>query len=256
MTINFYTNPTFINPKISYGFFTRKDGFSFNNFSSLNCSYSSGDQNIAVKKNIEQAQKKLKLEKKKIKIINQIHSNEVIIINDKNFLKKFKADGMITQDKNISIAVLTADCCPIFLFDEDASFISCLHAGWKGCYVNIIENALKKIKYIQPETKKINAIIGPCLNKINFEVSKDIKEKFIKEELMYNNFFVDYEHNNKCLFDMRGLIKFQLFKNDIINVENIELDTYSNEELFFSHRRSSHKNKLPTGRMINIIGFN
>lgn len=256
MTINFYTSPTFTNPKISYGFFTRKDGFSFNNFNSLNCSYSSGDQCIAVKKNIEQAQKKLKLEKKKIKLINQIHSNEVIIINENNFIKKFKADGMITQNKHISIAVLTADCCPVFLFDEEASFICCLHAGWKGCYVNIIENALKKIKQIQPRTKKINAIIGPCLNKINFEVSNDLKEKFIKEDLMYNKFFVDKEQNDKCLFDMRGLIKFQLLKNDIINVENIELDTYSNEELFFSHRRSSHIDKLPTGRMINIIGFN
>ena len=256
MTINYYTTSTFANPKIAYGFFTRKDGFSFNNFFSLNCSYSSGDQNIAVKKNIEQAQKKLQLEKKKIKIMNQIHSNEVIMINDKNFVKKFEADGIITQDKDISIAVLTADCCPIFLFDEEASFISCLHAGWKGCYVNIIENALKKIKLIQPITKKINAIIGPCLNKINFEVNKDLKEKIIKEEFMYKNFFIDKEQNNKYLFDMRGLIKFQLLKNGIKNVENIDLDTYSNEELFFSHRRSSHNDKLPTGRMINIIGFN
>ena len=256
MTINYYTTSIFTNPKIAFGFFTRKDGFSFNNFSSLNCSYNSGDQNIAVKKNIEQAQKKLQLEKKKIKIMNQIHSNEVIMINDKNFVKKFEADGIITQDKNISIAVLTADCCPVFLFDEDASFISCLHAGWKGCYVNIIENALKKIKYIQPKTKKINAIIGPCLNKINFEVSKDLKEKFIKEELMYKNYFIDKEQNKKYLFDMRGLIKFQLLKNGIKNIENIDLDTYSNEELFFSHRRSSHNEKLPTGRMINIIGFN
>ena len=171
MAINYYTTQTFINPKIVYGFFTRKDGFSFNNYSSLNCSYSSGDQDIAVKKNIEQAQKKLQLETKKLKLITQIHSNKVIIINNKNFIKPFKADGMITQDKNISIAVLTADCCPIFLFDEEASFISCLHAGWKGCYINIVANALKKIKCIQPRTKNINAIIGPCLNKINFEVN-------------------------------------------------------------------------------------
>ena len=255
MTINYYTAPKFINPKITYGFFTRKDGFSFNNFSSLNCSYSSGDQSIAIKKNIEQAQKKLQLEKKKLKLISQIHSNEVIIINDKNFVKKIEADGMITQDKNISIAILTADCCPIFIFDQEASFISCLHAGWKGCLVNIIENALKKISYIQPKAKRINAIIGPCLNKRNFEVSKSLKEKFIKEKSMYKNFFIK-KQNNKFLFDMRGLINFQLIKNDIKNIENIDLDTYSNKELFFSHRRSSHNNKLPTGRMINIIGFN
>ena len=256
MTINYYTTSAFTNPKIACGFFTRKDGFSFNNFSTLNCSYSSGDQNLAVKKNIEQAQKKLQFEKKKIKIMNQTHSNEVIMINDKNFVKEFEADGIITQDKDISIAVLTADCCPIFLFDEEASFISCLHAGWKSCYANIIKNALIKIKHIQPINKKINAIIGPCLNKINFEVGKDLKEKFIKEELMYKNYFIYKEENNKYLFDMRGLIKFQLLKNGIKNVENIDLDTYSNEDLFFSHRRSSHNDKLPTGRMINIIGFN
>jgi hypothetical protein len=256
MTINYYTATTFINPKISYGFFTRKDGFSFNNYTSLNCSYSSGDQYIAVKKNIEQAQRKLHLEIKNLKLINQIHSNKVIIINEKNFKKKFEADGMITQDKNISIAVLTADCCPIFLFDEEASFISCLHAGWKGCYINIVENALKKIKHIQPSTKKINAIIGPCLNKINFEVNNDLKEKFIKKVSSYENFFVAKKQNNKFLFDMQGLIKFQLLKNDITNTESIELDTYSNKELFFSHRRSTHDNKIPTGRMINIIGFN
>jgi len=255
MTINYYTSPTFTNRKIAYGFFTRKGGFSFNNFSSLNCSYSAGDQSIAVKKNIEQAKKKLHLEKKKIKLINQIHSNKIILLNDKNFVKKFKADGMITQNKNICIGVLTADCCPIFLFDEEASFISCLHAGWKGCYVNIVENALKKIKQIQPKTKKINAVIGPCLNKINFEVSKDLKKKFIKKKSIYKNFFIDKKQNNKYLFDMQGLIKFQLIKNDIKNIENIELDTYSNEESFFSHRRSSHNDNLPTGRMINIIGY-
>lgn len=256
MTINYYTSPKIINPKIVYGFFTRKDGFSFNNFSSLNCSYNSNDQRIAVRKNIELAQKKLNLEKTKLKLVSQNHSKNVININNKNYIKKFKADGMITKDKNISIAVLTADCCPIFLFDQDASFISCLHAGWKGCYIDIIKNALDKIKNIQTKTSKITAIIGPCLNKINFEVDNNLKEKFIKKESMYENFFINKYKRDKFLFDMRGLVKFQLIKNGIKNIEDIELDTYSNEELFFSHRRSSHKSKLPTGRMINIIGFN
>ena len=73
------------------------------------------------------------LEKKYIKFVNQIHSNKTIIINKNNYLNEFEADGMITQDKNISIGILTADCCPIFIFDDDNTFISCLHVGWKGC---------------------------------------------------------------------------------------------------------------------------
>ena len=55
---------------------------------------------------------------------------------------------------------------------------------------------------------------------------------------------------------MRGLINFQLFEVGVFNIENIDIDTYSNSKLFFSHRRSTHEKKLPTGRMINIIGFN
>ena len=54
---------------------------------------------------------------------------------------------------------------------------------------------------------------------------------------------------------MRGLIQFQLKEMKIHNIHNVDIDTYSNEDIFFSHRRAKHKNLLPTGRMINIISF-
>ena len=55
MINNYFSIDKFANPKISCGFFTRKNGFSQNNFASLNCSYNSGDDNDIVFKNIEQA---------------------------------------------------------------------------------------------------------------------------------------------------------------------------------------------------------
>jgi len=254
MKQNFYNSIKINNPKITFGFFTRKNGFSKQNFSSLNCSYDSGDIKKSVYQNILEAQKKLSFNNMKIKIIEQIHSNEVIFIDQKNFINKFQGDGIITQDKKINIAVLTADCCPIFLFDKEASFIACLHAGWKGTYSNIIKNAIIKIKKIQPNLKKIDAIIGPCLNKKNFEVSNSLQDKFTQLNPIYKKFFIGKK--NKIFFDMRGLLEFQLIQNRITSIENIDFDTYANKELFFSHRRSSQNANLPTGRMINIIGFN
>jgi copper oxidase (laccase) domain-containing protein len=59
----------------------------------------------------------------------------------------------------------------------------------------------------------------------------------------------------KTLFNMRGLIQSQFNINLVKNVYHINFDTYENENLFFSHRRSTHDETLPTGRMINIIGF-
>ena len=255
MKKNYYSNIKFNNKEIVLGFFSRNWGYSKKNFYSLNCSFSSGDKKYLVKKNIENTKKILNLKKTKLKIINQVHSNKVITINKNNFSKKFKGDGMITKDKKISIAILTADCCPVFIYDKDSSFISCLHIGWKGCYKNIIKNAIKKIIKIQPQYKKIFAITGPCLSKKNFEVDINFKNKFQKKHSSYYKFFFKDKIKNKYFFDMIGLINFQLKNNGIKNIENIKIDTYQHKKLFFSHRRSTHHNDLPTGRMINIIGF-
>tara|TARA_B100000676_G_scaffold162965_1_gene160254 strand:- start:74 stop:850 length:777 start_codon:yes stop_codon:yes gene_type:complete len=251
---NFYSK-SYSKSKIKFGFFTRIGGISKNNYSSLNCSLSSGDNKKLVKENINIALKKLSLEKSHLKTVKQIHSNKVLEINNNNLNKKIECDGMITQDASISLAVLTADCCPIFIFDIDSKFIACLHAGWRGVYKNIVKNAHKKINKIQPNNKKIKSIIGPCLDKNYFEVDKMFKNKFLKKNPSYKHFFKDILDRNKSLFNMRALIKQQLRDVNINNIEDIKEDTYSNVELFFSHRRSTHLQNLPTGRMINIIGF-
>jgi len=256
MKNNYYSSKKILNSKISFGFFTIKDRYSKKKNSSLNYSMNSGDKQKVVAKNIKSALQCLRLDKKNLKMINQIHSNKIIIIDKKNLNKNFKGDGMITQCKDISLAILTADCCPIFLFDENSSFITSLHAGWKGCYNNIIKKAVKEIIKIQPKLKKVYAVIGPCLNYINFEVKKEFKNKFIKKSKNYKDFFYEEEETKRILFDMRKLIKYQLLNCNIINIEDINLDTYSNNKLFFSHRRSTHNKELPTGRMINVIGFN
>ena len=259
MKKNYLSSTKLYNANIITGFFTRKNGLSKNNFKSLNCSYSSGDTNDNVAKNIVIAKEKINLSKTNTKILNQIHSNKVIFINKLNYDKSYKADGIITTDKNISLAILTDDCCPIFIFYKDCSFICCLHAGWKGCYSNIISKAFKKIEKIQSNKNNINVIIGPCLSKENFEVEEDFKKKFVKKDKINESFFLDTSNTtikNKKLFDMRAMIKHQIVDIGIKNVEDVDLDTYSNKELFFSHRRSTHLGNLPTGRMINIIGFN
>ena len=241
---------------IGYGFFTKNGSCSNDNYAkSLNCNHNTDDDQNIANKNINIAKKNLGLDKSRLKFISQIHSNHVIIIDKNNFSTSVEADGSITQDKDISLAVLTADCCPIFIYDSDINFICCLHAGWKGCLLNIVGSAIKQIQTIQSNVNKIFAIIGPCLDKANFEVSSDLKKKFIVKDSNYDKFFTYINNTKKTHFDMRGLIQFQFNNNMINNVYNIDLDTYENEDLFFSHRRSTHNENLPTGRMINIIGF-
>jgi len=239
--------------KITYGFFSKEGGCSKDNYYSLNCSKSSGDNKKLVTKNINIAKKKLGLENCKLKLIRQIHSNKVEIIDQNNLNEKIIADGSITKNKNIALAIMTADCAPIFIFDPDCSFICCLHIGWKGCLTNIVKTAVKIISKIT--SQKLIAIVGPCLSKENFEVEQKFKNAFISQDLHYENFFSIKPKQQKPHFDMRGLINFQLKSCSVNKISNVAIDTYSNENLFFSHRRSSHLGTLPTGRLINIIGF-
>ena len=254
MEANFFSSKVFTHTKISLGFFNRLDGFSKGKYASLNCSITSGDDVQNIKKNINKVKKKMSLDNTKLKIINQIHSNKVVTINNNNLDKNIKADAMITQNKNISIAISTADCCPIFLFDNEASFVACIHSGWKGCYSNIVKNTLFEINKIQNNNMQINAIIGPCLGQKNFEVTESFVEKFLKSNSDFNKYFINSKNGN-FLFDMRGVIKYQLLNEGLINIEDVNFDTYANKEIFYSYRRSTHEEDNPTGRMINIIGF-
>lgn len=253
MKYNFY-NIADLEDKINIGFFTSRGGVSKGNFFSLNCSKNNKDNKKNVFKNLKIAKKELNIENKKLKLINQTHSNKIFLINKNNYEKEFYGDGLITMDKNIALGVLTADCAPIFLFDIKKKFICCLHSGWKGTLLNIVNKSIKKIECKQNLKKNIYAVVGPCLGYSNFEVDKDFKLKFIRQNRSYRNFFKS-KNLSKDLFNLRGMINYQLKNAGINKIYNIRKDTYNNALNFFSHRRSSHNKMTNTGRMINIISF-
>ena len=114
---------------------------------------------------------------------------------------------------------------------------------------------MKKFNIRDRKTNDIIALIGPCLGENNFEVNKSLKNKFLKKNLKYDSFFSQSDYSKKIYFNMRGLLEFQLKEMSIKKIFHVNKDTYLEKSLFFSHRRSTHKNSLPTGRMINIIGF-
>lgn len=254
--MKFFKATTYTEEKIVYGFFSRNGGYSKEPYKSLNCSYNAGDIKDLVDKNIFSAQKQLGLNNSYIKFIKQVHSNDINIIDHKNIFKETIADGSITIIKDICLAILTADCVPIFLYDRNNHLICAIHSGWRGCLKNIVSVAMKKISSITNNSNDISAIIGPCLGKNNFKVDEKFKKKFLEKEIEYNNFFVQNDHYPKTIyFDMRGLIDFQLQNTSINQIHHVNKDTYAEKNLFFSHRRAIHTDSLPTGRMVNIIGF-
>ncbi len=242
------------NTKITHAFFTRLHGCSKKEYKSLNCSLSNGDNKKIVYKNRLKALKKLKLHKKKLILLNQKHSSKVIQVKKSNLNKKIEADGMITSLNNVVLGILTADCAPIFIYDNKYKFVCCLHSGWKGALNNISKNAIKLFDKHNIKRDNLTAIIGPCLGTKNYEVDRSFEKRFFNKNFSYARFFRK-KNNIKFFFNLRGLIKYQLKELGLKKIHNINLDTYSNKSLFFSHRRSVHKDKKTTGRLINLISI-
>ena len=242
--------------EIKHGFFNKEGGKSEGIYKSLNCGIGSSDTKKNVRNNLKIVCKKINCSPKKLILLNQIHSNKFYFI-DKNFKfnkKKLKGDALITNVKNIAIAVLTADCVPILIYDKNLKIISVIHAGWKGAYIGIIRKVIKFLIKNGSNAKDLIAVIGPSISQKNYEIQKDFKDKFLKKDKQNKIFFKLIK--NKTYFSLNKCIYSELKKLGINNLEIINKDTFDSKNNFFSARRSIHNKENDYGRNISIIMIN
>ena len=145
MTIKKILHPKLKFNDVTYGFFTRKGGFSKSPYDSLNCSFNVKDNENDVRKNLMLVCNELKLER--LINLNQIHSSKVIVVKNKNNkISDIEADGLVTKLKGIGLSILGADCTPILFYDQLSKIIGACHAGWRGSINGIIEATITDLK--------------------------------------------------------------------------------------------------------------
>ena len=222
----------------------------------MNCGLDSSDKKKNVLRNLNIVSKKIKAKSNKIFLLNQIHSNKFHYI-DKNFkLKnsKFDGDALITNRRNIPIAVLTADCVPILMYDENRKMIAAIHAGWKGAYKDIVKKVTKFMIKKGCSPHNITAVIGPCISVNNYQVKHDFINKFIKKNNTNKKFFK--KKRNKNYFNLNKYVYSQLKALNIKKIDVINKDTFNAKNNFFSARRSIIQNESDYGRNISVIMIN
>ena len=239
--------------EINHFFFSKNGGFSRGIYKSLNCGKGSKDNPKHVKKNINLISKKIKVSKNKLLLMHQTHSNKVKIINNKNkYMKKIKSDAIITNIRGLGLAVVTADCVPVLLYEAKNQVIGCIHAGWRGAFFGIIENTVKKIKKLNSKNN-IYACIGPCIGKKSYEVDLKFYKKFISKSEENKIYFVK-KNKDKKLFDLRKYVDDKL-KRLNIKTDHVNYDTFREKKLFFSFRRSQLLKQQDYGRCISVISL-
>ncbi|MDE2760230.1 MAG: peptidoglycan editing factor PgeF [Paracoccaceae bacterium] len=248
-------SPHFITSKLlepkKHGFFTRKNGFSKNPFQSLNCGLNSRDDKTRVVKNRLLIEKTLGIEQGNLIFLNQKHTSRVIVLEN-NSPPTFEADGMVTKQKGLGLAILTADCQPIFFLDLGKGIIGAIHAGWKGTLKGVIRNVIREMISQGADVKDIRVVVGPSISKENYEFGKDLRDEFVDNIPASETCFSQIS-DKKYLFDLMGLSHILLLKEGIKQVEFIDLCTYQNESWFFSCRRSFHRKEPGFGLNASVI---
>jgi len=240
---------------IEHAFFNRLGGKSTGIFKSLNCGPGSSDKQKNIQKNLEVVGNKIKAKSKKIILLNQVHGIKFHYISKHSkFNNKFEGDALVTDKRGTPIAVLTADCVPILIYDKNRKMIAAIHAGWKGAYKNIVKKVVKFMIKKGCSSKNIIAAIGPCISSNNYQVREDLIKKFIKKDKKNIIFF--NKTKNKNYFNLNKYIHFQLKSLDIKKIDTIDKDTFNAKNNFFSARRSISRNENDYGRNISIIMIN
>ena len=242
--------------EISHGFFNKAGGVSKGIYKSLNCGIGSKDKKINVKKNLKIVKEKINKRSKEIFLVKQFHGNKFLFLSKKTKIqnRSINADAIITEKKKFPIAVLTADCVPILLYDKKRKMIAAIHAGWKGAFKGIVIKVISFMLKKGCRRKDITVAIGPSIAQKSYNVKLDFKNKFIKKHKKNKIFF---KNRNKLIyFDLVNYVKSQLKFSQINKIDTLNIDTYDKKNNFFSARRSLKLKHEDYGRNISIIMIN
>ncbi|MBV1863966.1 MAG: peptidoglycan editing factor PgeF [Rhodobacteraceae bacterium] len=237
-----------------HGFFTRKGGISSGIFAGLNCGPGSSDQDEVVQLNRHLVAESLGVADKNLLTVHQVHSAEVITVASPFSADhpKPKGDALVTSQKGLALGILTADCAPILFEDSKAGVIGAAHAGWQGALGGVIATVITAMEALGADRQSIHASIGPCISQKAYEVGQEFLEEFIALDMQFTSFFAQGE-GDRYQFDLPRFCLHKLRQEQIGQANWTSHCTYSEENRFYSYRRTTHRGEPDYGRQISAI---
>lgn len=189
-------------------------------------------------------------------VLDQIHATNGFCVDDyarkqrSSWFEK-KGDFLVTNQKNIALIVLTADCIPLVMYDPVCHAVGLVHAGWKGSYQGIVQETLQTMELqYGTRTQDLICTFGPSARACCYEVSADFFRDF---KLKYPDTTTFVQRGSRWYFD-NSLFLQQILKKFGIITSNI----YASSALcsicnlrFCSFRRE----KESAGRQVTMVAL-
>lgn len=239
-------------PFITHGFTTRLGGVSKGIYTSMNLSFTRGDDSEKVLENYKIIAEEIGFPVESFVSSDQTHTTNIRIVTKEDCGKGIirekdyqNIDGLMTNEKGIVLFTYYADCVPLFFADRTKKVIALSHSGWRGTVNHMAKVTVDKMCEVFGSKKEdIICAVGPSICRDCYEVSVDVKNEF---ENMFGTadmkkIFIEKE-NDKYLLDLWKANEIILTEAGISrnNIENRRICTCCNKDILFSHRGSDGK---------------
>ena len=215
--------------------------YTFTDKNDSNLAFHVEDNEINVIKNRKNLALKLGYNYEDLVYMNQIHSANIIVVDENSPKLVDNCDSIITRSKNLPLMVMVADCIPILMFDSKQGVVAAIHAGRNSTFLEISKKTASFfIEKFSSNPKDINVVFGASIQKCCYEVSEDLSK------IVENSFGKEFVENN--YIDLQGINKKQLNDLGIKNIEISNICTKCGDKSYFSYRKDKK-----TGRFAGII---
>jgi YfiH family protein len=230
-------------PEITFGFSTRI-GSSMKPPYYFNLSFSVGDDKTIVDANRSNFLNALGLNEKMVSYQKQVHEDKI------NFVDTYgncgESDALITQKINLGLAISSADCPAIFIYDPMKKVIAAVHSGWKGTEKEILRKTIKRLSNeFSCSSSDLICYIGPSISQKNYEVGEEVAKMFDEQFILTkkDKYYLDLAGANLSMLLNEGVKK--------INIQVSKLCSYEYSDLLHSYRRDG----VISGRAIGVIAL-
>ena len=157
------------------------------------------------------------------------------------------ADGLVTTDPGVVLAVLTADCAPVLLADPAAGVVGALHAGWRGLAAGVVEAGVAAMAELGADPAATAGLVGPAVGGCCYEVGPEVREA-VGDRLPAA---LATTRDGRPALDPAAGAAQALALAGVGQVTVAAECTFDLEERHFSHRRDAGR----TGRQAGLIAL-
>lgn len=221
-----------------------------------------GDDNVRVEANLQQLCTALGIQRDMLYYPHQVHGKDILVVDEaftalphaEQLAALDGVDAIITHVPGIAIAVTTADCVPVVLYDAEHHAVAAIHAGWRGTTQEIVRHTIDRMKQLYgTDSAHLQAGIAPCIGVEAYEVGNEVVDALRSTGFDINSITIRNYSTGKIHIDLAAANVDQLLQCgvELKNIEACGICTHRNSRDFYSVRAiGSETGRFLTGVML------